>query len=403
MKIRKILLPVFTISLILMLSLPHARKAEASEEYNVQINGHPVKFTMAPVTIQGNLSLPLREIYEIFGFNVQWDDTAKTALCTKADKNILIKPGSETVHINRKILTLPVPATIINGRIYVTSQVICEGLDTDVNIDEEEKNIYFATKNQSNVSVSGNNNFLVAGNNVIVSVVKKYDNGEYGEEIQAADSLIKDNNYWGAIKSYEKILKNISSEKNPEEYAHVMNNMANTYIKLSCLINKEENVLKAISIFQEVLDKIEADKYSSYIADAYKGIGNAYGIYANVRNMEINLSKSLSAMDEALKLYDKEKDAYDYAYTQIFKAYSHYTLSHVKEPVINLVQGLKSCDEALGIFTFEKTPREYSDAKEIQGVIYLRIFLSSNKTEDLYTSLKSFQDALKMRRCQRPA
>ena len=56
-------------------------------------------------------------------------------------------------------MTLPVPASIINGRIYVTSEVICEGLDITVNIEEAEKTVYLVSKNGANVSVSGNNNF----------------------------------------------------------------------------------------------------------------------------------------------------------------------------------------------------------------------------------------------------
>ncbi|GAE88262.1 stalk domain-containing protein [Acetivibrio straminisolvens] len=265
-----LLLYVFFISLTLIISV---QGAEASNEYNVKINGQPVQFTMAPLIDNGNLLLPLREIYEIFGFDVQWDAVNRRASCIKAGKKVLISVGSKTAQINDEILTLSAPSLIISGRIYVASEAICQGLNVNVNLKEEEKTVYFTSENGASVSVSGENNFLVAGNNVIVSVVRRYNKGNYKDEIEAADNLLENYNYWGSIKSYEQILKNISSEKNPEEYAHTMNNMANAYLSLSCLINKDENALKAISIFEEVLANIKDEKYSSYIAGAYKGIG----------------------------------------------------------------------------------------------------------------------------------
>jgi hypothetical protein len=130
----------------LFMLMPTTLKAAAPTEYNVKINGQPVKFTMSPFMEIGNLLLPFREIFEVFGYDVEWNGTSKTATCKKGEKKVLINVSGGITEVNGKKTTLSVPACIVKGRIYVSSEVILQGLELNVSLVEKDKTIYFTSK-----------------------------------------------------------------------------------------------------------------------------------------------------------------------------------------------------------------------------------------------------------------
>jgi len=279
----------------------------APQEYNVKINDVSVQFTTAPIKEKEDILLPIREMYEIFGYNVNWDFTSKSVTCVKSTNKVTFKINDNVAQINGKNVNLPVPVSIIKSSIYAPASIISESLDLKIDILEKEKTVCFKSKNGSFISVSGYNNVLTAGPNIIATLLYKDDkSSSINKEIESANKLFTENNYLGAIRSYEKILQKISSKNNINEYAITMTNMGYCYINLALFANKEENTLKAISIFEEVLDKTQGKSNSIARANAYKHLGNAYINLFRIRNTEENINKSLDALNEALSLYDKE-------------------------------------------------------------------------------------------------
>ena len=71
------------------------------EVTNVIINGQQVEFTLPPKNIGGNIMLPLRELFELFGFQVNWDKHTKSITILKKDKTIILKDAELIATVNK--------------------------------------------------------------------------------------------------------------------------------------------------------------------------------------------------------------------------------------------------------------------------------------------------------------
>ncbi len=89
-------------------------------------------------------------------------------------------------------------------------------LDSDVNWDEELNTVSVNNNSIDGLTVSGNNNIIAVGEDIIANIVRLYGMEKVNDKILEADKLYEDLNIIGAIDKYEEILKNISSAKNPE-------------------------------------------------------------------------------------------------------------------------------------------------------------------------------------------
>jgi len=58
-----------------------------SEDISVRLNNVDVKFNTVPYVVENRLLIPIREIFEIYGYKVTWDDKNRTASCTKKFKS----------------------------------------------------------------------------------------------------------------------------------------------------------------------------------------------------------------------------------------------------------------------------------------------------------------------------
>lgn len=92
----------------------------------------PQNDKIEPVIINNRTLVPIRFFAENLGFVVEWDSNERTAIMTKGDKTICLKPDSDVIKINGKEIVLDVSSKIIYNRLYVPLRSINEIVDNNV-------------------------------------------------------------------------------------------------------------------------------------------------------------------------------------------------------------------------------------------------------------------------------
>jgi hypothetical protein len=104
-----------------------------SGNINVTINGNRVVFQdQPPVIIDGRTLVPIREVFQALGFDVDWDGNTRTARLSKQSDVILVTIGSNVFTTNGVRHTLDVPAQIINGRTLLPIRLLLESVNIGV-------------------------------------------------------------------------------------------------------------------------------------------------------------------------------------------------------------------------------------------------------------------------------
>lgn len=112
----------------------------------VELDGERITFDQDPILTSGRTLVPLRAIFEKLGAQVQWDDETQTVKATKGDTTITLTIDDVTAYKNDEVITLDVPAKIVNGRTLVPLRFISDCFDMDVQWNEEYQTVVLTTK-----------------------------------------------------------------------------------------------------------------------------------------------------------------------------------------------------------------------------------------------------------------
>ena len=130
-----------TLVLVLALSLIMPVAAYANEII-VTINGQRVDFAdQEPIIMDGSTLVPLRGVFETLGFDVNFDNSTRTAILVGSQGSIYnnyefrVPIGSSHFELNGQKFQLDVPAQIINGRTMLPMRPLLErvGINVDWN------------------------------------------------------------------------------------------------------------------------------------------------------------------------------------------------------------------------------------------------------------------------------
>ena len=94
--------------------------ALADDNITVTVNGNNVSFVEITPFIENDHTLvPMREIFEALGADVQWDDETRTVISydSVSDVSITMQIDSDVMYVNGDAVTLETPANrgCING------------------------------------------------------------------------------------------------------------------------------------------------------------------------------------------------------------------------------------------------------------------------------------------------
>lgn len=92
----------------------------------VVLNGQHLSFDVFPIIEDGRTLVPLGKIFSALGADVKWDGATQTITATKGGTEIKLTIGQTYAFKNGTIITLDVPAKVVDGRTMVPLGFITE-------------------------------------------------------------------------------------------------------------------------------------------------------------------------------------------------------------------------------------------------------------------------------------
>jgi len=126
-----ILTLVFLFSFMTYL-VPSGASTEFFAPVCLTVNGAYVKTQNHAYLKKGTTIVSLRDLGEIFGAEVSWNEKTSTAKIENGDKTISVTKGKKTATVNGKTHKLDASAVIVNGRTYVPLRFLAENLGAEV-------------------------------------------------------------------------------------------------------------------------------------------------------------------------------------------------------------------------------------------------------------------------------
>lgn len=135
----------------------------------VLINGQKVTFKDPVLNKSGRLFLPMRNVYEIIGAQVQWNQQTTTASAVRNDHQVAVTVNSETATVNGKKVTVNVPPFLYKDTTYVPIRFLSENLGGSVQWNQQTRTVGISLKDgQTNPPTADEPYYLHLNNKRIV-------------------------------------------------------------------------------------------------------------------------------------------------------------------------------------------------------------------------------------------
>ncbi|MCU6792688.1 copper amine oxidase N-terminal domain-containing protein [Paenibacillus sp. WQ 127069] len=128
----------------------HSQLIPTVEAITIQVNGNTLALEQKPIIINGTMLVPLRQMFETLGAEVQWDGNTSIITARKVQNVITLTIGSKTATRNSKQITLDVPPVITNGNTMVPLRFIAESLGSNVEWVEDTGTVRILTQPKDN-------------------------------------------------------------------------------------------------------------------------------------------------------------------------------------------------------------------------------------------------------------
>ena len=115
-------------------------------DISVLVNNTPATFDQPPIIEDGRTLVPLRAIFSALGAEVNWDADTRTVTAFKNNTQISLTIDSDKLYVNGAVITLDVPAKIVNDRTLVPVRAVSEGLNCSVAWDGASRTVYIENR-----------------------------------------------------------------------------------------------------------------------------------------------------------------------------------------------------------------------------------------------------------------
>jgi len=124
-----------------------ANTTPAKPEIKVEYNAKAIVFPdQKPAIVNSRTLVPIRPIAESLGFKVDWNPTTRTVTINKESNTVSLVVSQKIARRNGQMITLDVPAQIMNQRTVVPVRFIAEALDYQVNWDAATQTVKITDK-----------------------------------------------------------------------------------------------------------------------------------------------------------------------------------------------------------------------------------------------------------------
>lgn len=107
--------------------------ASAQSEPRLVLNDRPFRTTVAPITQDGRVLVPLRDIFEGLGARVNYNSLDRTITARRRGTIVRMELGSRRAEVNGRRIRLDVPADTVDGSTMVPLRFVSESLGATVN------------------------------------------------------------------------------------------------------------------------------------------------------------------------------------------------------------------------------------------------------------------------------
>jgi len=121
------------------------RRDEAARLVFVELNGSLMTFDVPPRIEDGRTLVPMRAISEAVGADVLWEADRRGVTVTKDDTVIELILGSREPMVDGRVVLIDVPATLVEGRVFVPLRFVMESLGVPFTWDDETRTIVINT------------------------------------------------------------------------------------------------------------------------------------------------------------------------------------------------------------------------------------------------------------------
>ena len=116
--------------------------AFANEPIFVTVDGQQITFTdQGPVIVENRTLVPIRDVFEFMGFEVDWQRSTQRATLTRDGIVIAITIGSAVFTVNGTSHVLDVPAQIIGGRTLLPLRAVLESVGYELDWDRNTRTV----------------------------------------------------------------------------------------------------------------------------------------------------------------------------------------------------------------------------------------------------------------------
>ncbi len=132
-----------------------------NKNIRIKIDGKEQTFNRVPKIVSGRTLVPMRALFEEFDANVTWNGATRTVTAKTKDTTIVLTIDKTEAYVNGKLITLDVPAKIIDSTTYVPIRFISESLEKTVTWDGKERLVNISlTKKYPNQKLIINGTFV---------------------------------------------------------------------------------------------------------------------------------------------------------------------------------------------------------------------------------------------------
>lgn len=214
------------------------------KEVSVNIDNMLQPITSNIINKDGYTLISFRNLFEMLGATVDYNDVKKTITAKKNNKTIIINLNNNKITLNNQDLNMPVDIELIDGVTFVPLRPICDAFNMDIDWDSNTQKINIDTGKQYiflNDIYTQNNEKTLSKEEAVKMAQQKNSNIknlkdaiEYSKKLSQSlnDQLIGQNLY---APSAEAVLRNLNNIDGQIKDSEINEKIINDSIELSVI------------------------------------------------------------------------------------------------------------------------------------------------------------------------
>ncbi len=193
MKKLKMSILIFIISILCFISFSEmlfSENVSTTSYIKLYFNNQLVNIGVPPIIVNNCLLVPLKDIFELLGITLSWDQQTRTVVGVKNGLTIKLRVDELTAKINNRDVLLDTMPCIEQNRVMVPTRFIAESIGLSVDWDPVSTSIYIYDPNFLKTNNIISSNFTIMNKIENIPVVK----GKFFNDINLENAILAELN-----------------------------------------------------------------------------------------------------------------------------------------------------------------------------------------------------------------